>query len=54
MPWRRANASAFPLVGDATATTSISSGIAFTEAAMQSAWKREPMIPILTFDTMFP
>jgi hypothetical protein len=39
------------LVGDATATTSISSGIAFTEVAMQSAWNREPTIPIFTFDT---
>jgi hypothetical protein len=45
-----ANRSAFPGVGDATATTSISSGIIFTECAMQSAWKREPMIPIRTFD----
>src|SRR5687768_12142176 len=50
MPWRRANASAFPGVGEATATTSASSGIAFTDAAMQSAWKREPTIPIFTFD----
>jgi hypothetical protein len=52
MAWRRANASAFPGVGDATATTSASSGIAFTDAAMQSAWNREPTIPIFTFDTM--
>src|SRR5215208_5639454 len=51
MPWRRANDSAFPGVGDATAATSISSGIIFTDAAMQSAWKREPTIPIFTFDT---
>src|SRR4051794_39068023 len=51
MPWRRANCSAFPGVGLATATTSASSGIIFTDAAMQSAWKREPMIPIFTFDT---
>ena len=29
-------------------------GIAFTEAAMQSAWKREPTIPIPTFDTDGP
>src|SRR6267154_1456863 len=52
MPWRRAKASAFPFVGDATATTSISSGIALTDAAMQSAWKREPTMPILTLDTI--
>ena len=51
MPCRRANASALPGVGDATATTSASSGIAFTDAAMQSAWKREPTIPIFTFVT---
>jgi hypothetical protein len=51
MPWRRANPSALPNVGEATATTSASSGIAFTDAAMQSAWKREPTIPIFTFDT---
>src|SRR5215208_6640288 len=51
MPWRRANDSALPGVGDATAATSISSGIIFTDAAMQSAWKREPTIPIFTFDT---
>jgi hypothetical protein len=51
MPCRRAKASAFPVDGEATATTSISSGIAFTEAAMHSAWKREPTIPIPTFDT---
>jgi hypothetical protein len=25
--------------------------MAFTDPAMQSAWKREPMIPIFTFDT---
>src|SRR6266516_2806628 len=51
MPCRLANPSALPPVGDATATTSISSGIALTDAAIQSAWKREPMIPILTLDT---
>jgi hypothetical protein len=34
--------------------TSISSGIALTDVAMQSAWKREPTIPILTFDTLSP
>src|SRR5215207_1355898 len=52
MPWRRANASAFPGVGEATATTSASPGIAFTDDAMQSAWKREPTIPIFTFVTI--
>src|SRR4029079_1059527 len=50
MPCRFANASEFPGVGDATATTSASSGIIFTDAAMQSAWKREPTIPTFTFD----
>src|SRR5688500_6657856 len=54
MPWRCANASALPNVGEATATTSASSGIAFTDAAMQSAWNREPTIPIFTFDTLCP
>src|SRR3954468_19599399 len=54
MPWRRANCSALPGVGDATATTSASSGIIFTDAAMQSAWKRDPMMPIFTFDTSLP
>src|SRR5687767_11035491 len=48
MPKRRANASALPGVGDATATTSASSGIIFTEPAMQSAWKREPTMPTFT------
>src|SRR5690349_10742394 len=50
MPWRRANAAACPFVGEATATTSASSGIAFAAPATQSAWKREPRMPILTFD----
>src|SRR5215217_2659693 len=54
MPCRRANASALPGVGEATATTSASSGIAFTDDAMQSAWKREPTIPIFTFVTRWP
>src|SRR4051812_24326066 len=48
MPCRFANASAFPGVGDATATTSASSGIMRTDAAMQSAWNRDPTIPIFT------
>src|SRR5689334_544227 len=48
MPCRFANDSAFPRVGDATATTSASSGTAFTDAAMQSAWKRDPTIPTPT------
>src|SRR3954465_5766620 len=51
MPCRFANDSALPRVGDATATTSISSGIALTEAAMQSAWRRERTIPIPTLGT---
>jgi hypothetical protein len=48
MPWRRASAAAFPGVGEATATTSASSGTAFADAATQSAWNREPMIPTFT------
>src|SRR5437899_1467182 len=50
MPWRLAKSVACPLVGDATATSSASSGIAFTAPAMQSAWKREPTMPTLTLD----
>src|SRR5258705_7827535 len=50
MPWRLAKSAAWPLVGDATATSSASSGIAFTAPAMQSAWKREPTMPTLTLD----
>src|SRR5882762_9687284 len=50
MPWRLAKSAACPLVGEATATSSASSGIAVTAAAMQSAWKREPTMPIFTLD----
>jgi hypothetical protein len=39
-----------PRVGEATATTSASSGIMRTDVAMQSAWKRDPTIPIFTLD----
>src|SRR5712691_13094374 len=50
MPCRLAKSAAWPLVGDATAMSSASSGIAFTALAMQSAWKREPTTPTLTLD----
>src|SRR6267143_4651081 len=50
MPWSLAKSAAWPVVGDATATSSASSGIAFTAPAMQSAWKREPTMPTLTLD----
>src|SRR6267154_274256 len=50
MPWRLAKSAAWPVVGDATATSSASSGIALTAPAMQSAWKREPTMPTLTLD----
>src|SRR6266853_5956150 len=49
MPCRLAKPAACPLVGEATVTTSLSYGMAFTAAAMHSAWKREPTIPILTW-----
>src|SRR5690348_16730114 len=53
MPCRLAKSAACPVVGETTATTSPSSGIALTAPAMQSAWKREPTIPIFTWDMLW-
>ena len=46
---RRAKASEFPFDGRSYRDNFHLLRIAFTEAAMQSAWKREPTIPILDF-----
>src|ERR1700688_1398439 len=48
MPCRSANARARPGVGEATATTSPSSARMRQDAQWMSAWKPEPMTPILT------
>src|SRR5271169_3614403 len=48
MPCQSANARARPGVGEATATTSPSSARMRQEAQWMSAWKPEPMTPILT------
>src|SRR4051794_29083988 len=52
MPYFAASASGFPGVGEATATTSASSGMIWNEAAWMSASNREPMIPTFTLPGM--
>src|SRR5271163_2009807 len=48
MPYRSASARALPGVGEATATTSPASARMRKDAQWISAWKPEPMTPILT------
>src|SRR4051812_16734291 len=49
MPYFLASACALPGVGEATATTSASSGMIWNEAAWISASNCDPMIPTFTF-----
>src|SRR3954469_16013069 len=52
MPYFAASASGFPGVGEATATTSASSGMIWNDAAWMSASNWEPMIPTFTLPGM--
>src|SRR5256885_593717 len=54
MPYFCASASGCPGVGEATATTSASSGRIWNEAAWMSASNPEPMMPTFTFPGMRP
>src|SRR5580704_3814238 len=49
MPYFRASSAAWPGVGEATATTSASSGMIWNDAAWMSASNWEPIIPTFTF-----
>src|ERR1700733_11764692 len=49
---RLAKCSALPGVGEATATSSASWGMIWSEVAWMSAWNWEPMMPILTLEVV--
>src|SRR5580700_356121 len=49
---RLAKCSALPGVGEATATSSASWGIIWSEVAWMSAWNWEPMMPIFTLSLL--